>query len=102
MWKDMIIGVMFVLTVFGNFDMNKDTYAYTLAEISKRSYYEQVDFKIISTRDQKDITKSFWFSAHHNVDAKIFSPRDINSYWLIIDTSSKYKVNYPYGEKTND
>lgn len=78
------------------------TYAYTLSELSKKSYYEQVDFKIIRTADQKDLTKSFWFSAHHNVNAKIFSPSDINSYWLIIDTSSKYKVNYPYGAKQDE
>lgn len=77
--------------------MNK---AYTLNELAKMAYYNQEDYKIIRTSDQNDLTKSFWFSVHSNIKTKIFSVEDVNSYWVIVDTSNKYKVEFPYGEKS--
>lgn len=56
----------------------------TLTEIASKSLLRKKKYKIMRV----DQTESFWFSSNKNIDTKIFSPKDVYSYWIIIEEAN--------------
>ena len=70
--------------------------AYNLCEVSRRAVLEKKKFKIVRVDHQADeLTKSFWFSAYENIETEIFSARDLNSYWLILNEMIDFSASKP-------
>ncbi len=62
--------------------------AWTLDELSRMSYENRLDYRIIPVGRK---SRSVWFSAFPREKSKIFSVEDVNSFWLIVESKAQLK-----------